>query len=66
VWKFWPLLMILCYGVLDAVSTLWIFGLRGDMIAYMLFMLFSLPGIADLVIKGPGNGRIGKIRGKSS
>ncbi|MGA9140447.1 MAG: hypothetical protein WBZ29_09500 [Methanocella sp.] len=31
-------------------STLWIFGLRGDMIAYMLFTLFFIAGIADLIM----------------
>ncbi len=45
-------------------STLWIFGIRGDMIAYLLFTLFFMVGIADLVLKGPGNGRAGEIRGK--
>lgn len=31
-------------------STLWVLGLRGDMIAYIIFTLFFVIGIIDLVI----------------
>jgi hypothetical protein len=33
-------------------STLWIFGVRGDTIAYILFTLFFVAGIIDLVLNG--------------
>jgi hypothetical protein len=36
-------------------STLWIFGIRGDMIAYILFTLFFIAGIADVIIRHNGN-----------
>jgi hypothetical protein len=35
-------------------STLWIFGVRGDMIAYILFTLFFIVGIADVIMRHNG------------
>jgi predicted RND superfamily exporter protein len=35
-------------------STLWIFGIRGDMIAYILFTLFFIMGIADVIMRHNG------------
>jgi hypothetical protein len=32
-------------------STLWILGVRGDMIAYILFTLFFIAGIADVIMR---------------
>ncbi len=34
-------------------STLWIFGVRGDLIAYILFTVFFIAGIVELVLKSP-------------
>jgi hypothetical protein len=46
-------------------STLWIFGVRGDMIAYILFTLFFIAGITDLLMKRLKNGHAGNVAGKS-
>lgn len=35
-------------------STLWVFGIRGDMIAYILFTLFFIAGIADVILRHNG------------
>lgn len=35
-------------------STLWIFGVRCDMIAYILFTLFFIVGIADVIMRHNG------------
>jgi hypothetical protein len=35
-------------------STLWIFGVRGDLIAYILFTLFFIAGIADVIMRHNG------------
>jgi hypothetical protein len=35
-------------------STLWVFGVRGDMIAYILFTLFFIAGIADVIMRHNG------------
>jgi hypothetical protein len=46
-------------------STLWIFGLRDSIIMCILFALFFIASIVDLVLKGPGHGRAHEIHGKS-
>lgn len=46
-------------------STLWVFGIRGDMIAYIIFTLFFLIGIADIVLKGSKNNPPGPVDKKS-
>jgi hypothetical protein len=35
-------------------STLWIFGVRGDLIAYVLFTLFFIAGIVDVIARHNG------------
>jgi hypothetical protein len=35
-------------------STLWIFGVRGDLIAYILFTLFFILGITDVITRRNG------------
>jgi hypothetical protein len=35
-------------------STIWVLGIRGDMIAYVIFTLFFIAGIADLIVRWPG------------
>jgi len=46
-------------------STLWIFGIRSDMIAYILFTLFFIVGIADLIMNGSKNSPAGGVDKKS-
>jgi len=42
-------------------STLWVFGVRGDMIAYLLFTLFFIAGIADITLRHNGHPLVKKI-----
>jgi hypothetical protein len=42
-------------------TTLWVFGVRGDMIAYLLFTLFFIVGIADITLKHNGHFPVKKI-----
>jgi len=35
-------------------STLWIFGVRGDFIAYILFTLFFIAGVIDVIMRNNG------------